>query len=240
MKPRKLLPIYLLSWAFRIFGTIILSTCQVRVFGREIEKKYFEENPGKSLIYASWHRGVVYGVFFYRNTRFVGMASTSDDGEIAAQGARRFGWKVVRGSSTRGGSQALREMISWIKKGYRAGLVVDAPRGPAHISKPGVIVLAKMSRIPLLTCMWSADRYWRVNSWDRTVIPKPFSRIVFLYSDELIKVPPDASREECEKYRQRLDDTLNKMMYQTDHFFTSPGISDPRQIKVPDPVPRAF
>ena len=232
--------IYMLSWAFRLFGTVLLSTCHVRIFGREIEKKYFEDNPGQSLIYASWHRGVIYSIFFYRNTRFVAMASTSDDGEIAAQGAKRFGWKVVRGSSTRRGSQALREMISLTQKGYNAGLVVDAPRGPAHVSKPGVIVLAKKSGIPLLTGIWSADRYWRVNSWDRTIIPKPFSRIVGLYSDTLIKVPPDASREDCEMYRQQLDQQLNKMMYQTDHFFTTPGITDPRQIKVPDPVPRPF
>ncbi len=240
MKPWKFLLIYVSSWAFRILGTIIFSTCQVQVFGREIEKKYFEEHPDQNLVYCSWHRGVIFGVFFYRNTRFVGMASTSDDGEIAAQGARRFGWKIVRGSSTRRGSQALREMISLTKKGYSAGLVVDAPRGPAHVSKPGVIVLAKMSELPLLSCMWSADRYWRVNSWDRTIIPKPFSRIVFLYSDELLKVPPDASREECEDYRQQLDDSLNKMMYQTDHFFSTSGITDPRQIEVPDPVPRPF
>ena len=240
MKPWKFLLIYVLSWAFRIFGTIILSTCHVRVFGREIEKKYFKDNPGKSLLYASWHRGVMFGVFLYRNTRFVGMASTSDDGEIAAQGAKRFGWKIVRGSSTRRGSQALREMISLTKKGYRAGLVVDAPRGPAHISKPGVVVLAKKSGIPLLTGIWSADRYWRVNSWDRTIIPKPFARIAVLYADSLIKVPPDASREECEEYRQHLDNTLNKLMYQTDHFFTTPGVTDPRQIEVPDPVPRPF
>ena len=95
----------MLGWALRIFGTILLSTCRVNIFGREIEKKYFEENPDQSLIYASWHRGVIYNVFFYRNQPFVGMASTSDDGEIAAQGAKRFGWKVVRGSSTRRGSQ---------------------------------------------------------------------------------------------------------------------------------------
>jgi lysophospholipid acyltransferase (LPLAT)-like uncharacterized protein len=240
MKPWKFLIIYLSSWAFRILGTIILSTCHIRIFGREIEKKYFEQHPGRSLIYASWHRGVIYSVFFYRNTRFVGMASTSNDGEIAAQGARRFGWKVVRGSSTRRGSQALREMISLIKKGYRAGLVVDAPRGPAHTSKPGATLLAKMSGIPVLAGIWSADRYWRVNSWDRTIIPKPFSRIVGLYADSLIRVPPDASREESEKYRRQLDDTLNKMMYQTDRFFTTPGITDPRQIEVPDPVPVPF
>jgi lysophospholipid acyltransferase (LPLAT)-like uncharacterized protein len=240
MKLWKYLLICVLGWALRIFGTILLSTCRVYIFGKEIEKKYFEENPDQSLIYASWHRGVIYSVFYYRNQPFVGMASTSDDGEIAAQGAKRFGWKVVRGSSTRRGSQALREMISLTKKGYRAGIVVDAPKGPAHVSKPGVIILAKMSGLPLLSGIWSADRYWRVGSWDRTIIPKPFSRIVALYSDALIRVPENASREECEQFRQQLDQQLNKMMYQTDHFFNSPGITDPRDIEVPQPVPVPF
>jgi hypothetical protein len=131
-------------------------------------------------------------------------------------------------------------MISWIKKGYHGGLVVDAPKGPPHVSKLGVIVLAKMSGLPLLLGIWSADRYWRVGSWDRTIIPKPFSRIVGLYADALIEVPPDASRAECEQYRQHLDDVLNKMMYRTDNFFTTPGITDPRQIEVPDQAPVPF
>ncbi|MGD8521486.1 MAG: lysophospholipid acyltransferase family protein [Desulfobacterales bacterium] len=240
MKRWKYLLIYLSGWAFRIFGTLMFSTCRVSMFGSEIEESYFEQNPGKSLLYAGWHSRVIFGVYYYRNIPFVGMASTSDDGEIAAQGAKRFGWRVVRGSSSRRGGQALREMVSLINKGYRGGLVVDAPRGPAHVSKLGIIYLARLAGIPLLAAMWSADRYWRLGSWDRTIIPKPFSRIVVLFSDYLIQVPSDAGREECEKHRQELDDVLNKMMYQTDNFFTTPGITDPRQIKVPDPVPIPF
>jgi lysophospholipid acyltransferase (LPLAT)-like uncharacterized protein len=128
-------------------------------------------------------------------------------------------------------------MLTAIKKGYHGALVVDAPKGPAHVAKSGIIFLAKISGLPLLPIMWSADRYWRLRSWDRTIIPKPFSRIVLLYSDYLIQVPSKATMEECEKYRQELDDVLNTMMYQTDNFFTTPGITDPRHIEVPDPVP---
>lgn len=240
MKRWKYSLIYLFGWAFRIFGTLLLSTCRVSVFGREIEERYLTQHPGKSLLCPTWHSRVIFGVYFYRKMRMVGMASTSDDGEIAAQGAKRFGWKVVRGSSTRRGGQALREMAALINKGYWGGLVVDAPRGPAHVSKLGIIYLARISGIPLLPMMWSADRYWRLGSWDRTIIPKPFSRIVFLYSDDLIQVPADADRAECEKYRQELDDVLNKMMFQTDNFFNTPGISDPREIEVPDPIPVPF
>ena len=158
MKRWKYLLIYLSGWALRIFGTILFSTCRVGVFGREIEERYLEQHPGKSLLCPGWHSRVIFGVYFFRNASFVGMASTSDDGEIAAQGAKRFGWKVVRGSSTRRGGQALREMTALINKGYWGGLVVDAPTGPAHVSKLGIIYLARISGVPLLPMMWSADR----------------------------------------------------------------------------------
>jgi lysophospholipid acyltransferase (LPLAT)-like uncharacterized protein len=233
MKFWKFMLSYLLGWFYRVFGTLLISTCRVRIFGREIEDTYFRDNPGKSLLYATWHRGLVFIVHFYRKSKFVVMASTSEDGEIAAQGAKRFGWKVVRGSSTRRGGQALREMVTLVEGGYHGGLVVDAPRGPPHISKSGIIFLARISGIPLLPVMWSAERYWRLGSWDRTIIPKPFSRIVLLYPDSLIAVPPNAGRKECEQCRQKLDDILNEMMFQTDHFFTTPGVSDPREIEAP-------
>ncbi len=227
---------YLFGWLFFIFGSLLFLTCRLKVFGKEIEDLYFKENYGKSLLYATWHRGLVFIVNFYRKSKFVVMASNSEDGEMAAQSAKRFGWKIVRGSSTRRGGQALREMLKFVKDGYYGGLVVDAPKGPAHRSKLGIIFLAQISGIPLLPVMWSANRYWRLGSWDRTIIPKPFSRIVLLYPESLIQVPSSASREDCEHYRRKLDDVLNKMMFQTDNFFTTPGISDPRQIKVPDLV----
>jgi hypothetical protein len=116
-------------------------------------------------------------------------------------------------------------------------LVVDAPRGPAHVSKIGIITAARMTGLPILALMWSADRSWRINSWDRTIIPKPFSRIVLAYAENLISIPRRASRKEMETMRQLLDDTLNRLMYQTDHFFTTSGVADPRLIPVPEAPP---
>ena len=89
-----------------------------------------------------------------------------------------------------------------------------------------------MTGLPIIPVMWSADKFWQLRSWDRTIIPKPFSKIVYLYAKEFILVPEDASREECENCRQLLDDTLNRMMYQTDHYFKLSQITDPRQIEV--------
>jgi lysophospholipid acyltransferase (LPLAT)-like uncharacterized protein len=209
------------GWISRIITTLLFSTCRVEVIGQEIEQEYMAKNPGKGLLYASWHRGLIFFVYFYRSLDFVVMASASKDGELAAQATKRHGWIPIRGSSTSRGSTALREMLPYFKKGHRGGLVVDAPQGPPHVSKIGIIALARRTQLPIVPVMWSADRYWQLNSWDHTMIPKPFSRIVFLYDDRLIHVPPKATREECEGYRMQLDETLNRMMSQTDTHYES-------------------
>ena len=128
-------------------------------------------------------------------------------------------------------------MEALVKKGYKGGLVADAPRGPRFVSKPGIIYLAKRTGLPIIPLIWSADRYWKLKSWDRTIIPKAFCRIVALYADSYIFVPVDASRQECEEYRRQLDCMLNRIMYQADHFFKTSGVTDPRQIEVPEPLP---
>jgi len=203
----------------RISTTLLFSTCRIEIIGKDIEDTYFAGNPGKGLLYAAWHRGLIYLIYYFRNLEFVVMASASKDGELAAQATKRHGWIPVRGSSTRRGSEALREMIPYIEKGHRSGLTVDAPQGPPYVSKIGIIVLAKRSGVPILPVMWGASRYWQLKSWDQTMIPKPFSRIVFLYSDALMHIPSDASREDCEAYRQELDDVLNRLMVRADSHY---------------------
>ena len=221
---------YLFGWLMRIVFALLFSTCRVQVIGREIEEQYERENPGKGLLYASWHRGLMYLIYFYRNRQFIVMASASKDGELAAQTVKRHGWIAIRGSSSFRGSEAMREMIPYFRKGHRGGLVVDAPKGPPHVSKIGIVIMARMTGLPIVPVMWSADRCWRLKSWDRTIIPKPFSRIVFFYPEELLTVPRKATKEECKQYRQLLDDTLNRMMYQTDRFFQTPGVVSPAEI----------
>lgn len=239
LKLRERLAFYAFGWAVKILTTLMFMTCRVRVFGREIEENYLRENPGKGLLYASWHRGLFYFVYFYRNLKFVVMASASKDGELAAQATQRFGWIPARGSSSRRGSEALVEMQRLVEKGHRAGLVVDAPTGPPYISKIGIIILAKRTGLPLIPVMWNVDRCWRLKSWDRSIIPKPFSKIVYMYDDRFLHVPPDASHDECEDFRKKLDDMLHRMQYQADRFFSFPDIDDPRNIPVPDPLPSA-
>lgn len=228
---------FLFGWSARILVTPWLATCRPLPFGAEIETDYLSSHPGRPLLYATWHRGLVGSLYYYRGRRLAVMASASGDGELAAQAARRFGWVPVRGSSTRRGGIAVREMHTLVARGHSAGIVVDAPTGPPYISKPGIVFLSKLTGCPIVPVMWSAEHCWRLGSWDRTILPKPFSRIVGLFGDRLIQVPADADREACEHHRRELDLALNRLMYRVDRFFTTPGITDPRQIVVPDPVP---
>jgi lysophospholipid acyltransferase (LPLAT)-like uncharacterized protein len=237
MKPCKYPLFFFFGWVARILAALWLSTCRLREFGREIETTFLNENPQKGLLYASWHRGLFFVMYWYRNQNVVSIASASEDGELAAQAAKRFGWITVRGSSSRGGRQAFREMEALVRQGYKGGLVVDAPRGPRFVSKLGIIYLAKRTGVPIIPVVWSADRFWKLQSWDRMIIPKPFSQLVALFAEEAIFVSADADREECEQLRQKLDHSLNRIMYQADNFYSTPGVTDPRQIEVPNPVP---
>jgi len=238
MKLWKRAAFWAFGWTAKGVASLWLSTCRISEFGREIEEKYVTQFPDRGLLYATWHRGLFFVLFWYRNQNAVSIASASDDGELAAQAAKRFGWITARGSSSRGGRQAYRAMEDLVKQGHKGGLVADAPRGPRFVSKLGIVYLAKRTGIPIIPVIWSADRYWKLNSWDRAIVPKPFARIVALFADDTIRVPADASREECESYRRQLDDALNYIMYQADHFFKDPAATDPRQIKVPDKLIR--
>ena len=240
MKPQKKrktwqIPLYyLFGWFTRILLLAVFITCRVQEFGRETVDDFLKKHPGKGLIVASWHRGVMFLVYHYRDQKRVTMASSSKDGELAAQAAERHGWIVVRGSSSYRGFEALKELVRLFEKGYSGGMVVDAPRGPAHTAKIGIITAARLTGLPIMPIMWSADRCWRLRSWDRTIIPKPFSRIVLVYNDSFIWVPKQASRKELEGYRQQLDTELNRLMYQTDHCFSPSGVKDPRRIAITD------
>ncbi|MBT8371881.1 MAG: lysophospholipid acyltransferase family protein [Deltaproteobacteria bacterium] len=237
MKLWKRAAFYTFGWAAKIVVTLWLSTCRITEFGREINDQYYEKNPEKGLLYASWHRGLFFLLYWARNQNVVSIASASEDGELAAQAAKRFGLITARGSSSRGGRQAFREMEAFVSRGHKGALVADAPRGPRYVSKLGIIYLAKRTGIPIMPVIWSADRYWKLQSWDRTIIPKPFARIAAMFADDCIVVPAEATREECEQYRRQLDSLMNRVMYQVDHFFETPGAADPRQIEVPQPVP---
>jgi lysophospholipid acyltransferase (LPLAT)-like uncharacterized protein len=136
------------------------------------------------------------------------MVSASRDGEYIARLAERFGFETVRGSRNKKGVEGLKAMLRAVRKGSSAAIVADGSQGPPRIVQPGAILLASRTGAPIIPMIWAASSYFSINSWDRTIVPKPFSRIDFYYGEPLL-VPEKLKPEELEKYRLHLEEILN-------------------------------
>ncbi len=115
--------------------------------------------------------------FTHRHRDIRVLISLSRDGEILSRVTERLGFRTVRGSSTRGGREALVEMCRQVRAGFDAGLTPDGPKGPRGSVSPGAVVIARRESVPLVPLAVGADRAWRLKSWDRFLVPKPGARV---------------------------------------------------------------
>jgi lysophospholipid acyltransferase (LPLAT)-like uncharacterized protein len=191
-----------------LIKALMLSCRVVKVKGREREREV-ASRTGRSAVYASWHQRMPYLSHAFGSYDMIIMVSQSRDGEYAARIALWLGFRNVRGSSTHGGSRALREVVRRIKSGETCGLFADGPQGPARVAKAGTPAIARSAGVPLIPVTWGADRCWVFNSWDRYLVPKPFSRVAMYYG-EPIRIPSEARGQELEKYRLLLEEALNE------------------------------
>lgn len=162
---------------------------------------------GHQPIMAFWHGRILPATYYFRNRGIVVITSSNFDGEWIAGIIERFGFGTSRGSTSRGGARALLQLSRDLSAGRPAGFTVDGPRGPARVSQPGAVWLAKASGHPVLPFHLDADRSWTLKSWDRTQIPKPFSTVAISIGEPFY-VPREANEQEVEGYRQRLDAAL--------------------------------
>ncbi len=123
------------------------------------------------------------------------LVSASRDGEYISTLIRFFGFQSVRGSSSRGGAEALLALRHCIDRFEAPMLTVDGPRGPRYVVHPGAAALASSSGSPIIPIMVNAESYWEMKSWDRMQIPKPFSRVTYIVGEPLV-IPPTATQEE--------------------------------------------
>ncbi|MFN7914628.1 MAG: lysophospholipid acyltransferase family protein [Vicinamibacterales bacterium] len=162
---------------------------------------------GHQPIMAFWHGRILPATYYFRNRGIVVITSSNFDGEWIARIIERFGFGTSRGSTSRGGARALLQLSRDLSGGRPAGFTVDGPRGPARVSQPGAVWLAKASGHPVLPFHLEADRYWTMKSWDRTQIPKPFATVAISIGEPFY-VPREADEAAVEGYRQRLDAAL--------------------------------
>jgi lysophospholipid acyltransferase (LPLAT)-like uncharacterized protein len=150
--------------------------------------------PGDHLpppaIFAFWHRSLLACVWRFRNLGVAILISRSFDGELIARTVERLGFVAVRGSSSRDGSLGLRGLHRAYLAGHLCAITADGPRGPAMVAKPGITQLAKLADSPVGAFYAHPERAWQLRSWDRFLIPKPFSRVTVAWARQ---VPGDLS-----------------------------------------------
>ena len=169
----------------------------------------FRKNGGVVLL-CTWHQHFFSAVRPFRNYKVFKpsiMISQSKDGEIVAKLAFRNGWNPVRGSSSNGGTEALRKMIKKLKENKLAAHIVDGPQGPSGIVKPGIIRLAHATNAVIVPFTISAEKAWYFNSWDKFLLPKPFSKVILRFG-EMIKFDRVKDREIFENQRMRLEEIM--------------------------------
>ncbi len=177
----------------------------------ENEKEWIDylENGG-SVLLCTWHQQFFSAIRHFQNYKVFNpsiMISQSSDGEIVAGVAERTGWNTVRGSSSKGGREALKKMITNLKESKLAVHIVDGPKGPSGIVKPGAIRLAHAANAVIVPISVSGEKAWYFNSWDKFLLPKPFSN-VFLRFGKMIKFDRVKDREIFEDQRKQLEEIM--------------------------------
>jgi len=136
---------------------------------------------GQPFIYSLWHGHLLPLLWHHRGSGVAILISEHRDGELIARAAQWLGYRLIRGSTTRGAERALLSLVRELKGGRQVAITPDGPRGPARTFAPGALIAAQRSGAPILPVAASADRAWRLKSWDRFVIPKPFARVTVAY-----------------------------------------------------------
>jgi hypothetical protein len=184
-------------------------TWRYRVIAEEgVSPVLFGEKPGPQ-IYCFWHQCVLPCTMYFRRSRAVILISRSFDGELIARILRMFGFDAVRGSSSRGGGEGLMGLKRVIETGRTAIFTADGPRGPIYQTKMGPIKVAQLTGAPIGAFYLLPERAWVLNSWDRFLIPRPFTRICVSWA-QWTHVPRDLRPEQFEPQRQQLNAALER------------------------------
>lgn len=150
------------------------------------------DREGRAYIKSCWHGQLLPCIWANRHRGLCAMVSQHGDGEIITRLIAQLGFRTVRGSSSRGGREALLAMLRELEQGHAFAITPDGPRGPAGVPHPGVLMAARRSGAPIITLRCEVSRAWRMGSWDGFQVPKPFARIKVTYGDPWVPTATDA------------------------------------------------
>lgn len=172
-----------------------------------------------------WHRCVFAAAYIWRDMQVRVMTSRSFDGEYIARIIHKLGFAAVRGSSSRGAVGALLGMRRALERGFNVAFTIDGPRGPCYIAKPGPVLLAKLTGFPIVPFYIALEDPWVLNTWDRLMIPKPFSRALMRVG-RFIQVPADADDAKLDHLHQEMQAALERVRHFADDNVSRAGSPD--------------
>ena len=190
-------------WLIRLLGVF----CRYQVEGGERLDKAI--GSGQGLIMAAWHGRMLLPIYHLRNRNITSLVSFHRDGELITRVVTRLGYIIRRGSPRKGGREGFLTMSKDIREGRAVSIFPDGPTGPRYNLRDGVIHLSRLTGAPIFPLTFAAQPAWRVKSWDRFMIPKPFSRGIILVGDPIV-VPREVKGDtEFNRYR---DMVINAMI----------------------------
>ena len=204
----------LLCWLGSLYIRFVYLTGRWRVVNGGPAQELWDQ--GKPFILAFWHGRILMMPKSWRRSVAIHMLiSQHRDGQLIARTVSHFGIDTVQGSTTRGGSAALRAMLKFLKNGECVGITPDGPKGPRMRASDGIISVAKLAGVPILPATFATSRRRLLGSWDRFAVALPFAAGVFVWG-EPISVPRDADETELERLRLAVEHSLNAITGQAD------------------------
>jgi hypothetical protein len=203
--------------AHGVISTLAL-THRAAIVGEEHAAQYWRE--GRNVIMIFWHDQLLMMAKAYHGPGARILVSASKDGELIARTMHRFGMGTVRGSSSRGGRAALREMVMQASEPVDLVITPDGPRGPRHEIKEGVAALARLTGRPVIPVAFAASAGHRFASWDRFLLPYPWARTVFRCGEAILW----QAGEDAELFRRRLQAAMAENLRQAELYLESHGL----------------
>ncbi len=191
-------------WILRLLGTSL----RVERHGHEGYLRHRREK--QPVVFVFWHRVLLPLAWIHRNEGVVVLVSRHSDGELIARVVERMGFATARGSSTRGGSTGLRQLVRAARSGRDLALTPDGPRGPSGSFKTGALLAAQLQGLPVIPVGVTVDRAWVLSSWDRFVIPKPFTPVHVRYGPAHW-IPRDLDREGLKAKAKELGSSMDEL-----------------------------
>ncbi len=199
--------LWFITWSGYLAIRVLASTLRYSI---SWEEGSAGDRSVRPVIYSFWHSCMIPSIYLWRGLRGRVMSSDSFDGEYTGRIIRKFGYVKVRGSSSKGAVRALLGMKREINEGWSAAFTIDGPRGPRHLVKPGPVILARLTGAPMAGFHVALENPWILNTWDRLMIPKPFSRALMRVSKN-IQVPEDADDAGMELWQNELQSALDRV-----------------------------